>query len=312
MPEGVPPLADHELLVLVGETASGKTGLALALAGALRRAGSGAEIVGADSVQVYRGFDVGSGKPTAEELAGVTHHLLDVAAPDEPFDAGRYVELADAAIAGARGRGLSPIVCGGTYLWVRALLHGLAEAPRAPAEVRERLQREVAAEGAQAIHARLAAIDPEAAGRLHPNDTTRVTRALEVFETTGRTLSAFQAAHGFRERRYAARLCAIRHPREELERRIARRAEQMLAAGWIAEVRGLVARGYADAKPMRAVGYAEVRAYVEGALPEAELLPAIVRATRVFARRQRTWLAKADVTWLDACAVARFTASLAG
>jgi tRNA dimethylallyltransferase len=300
-----PALEEGELPVLVGETASGKTRLAVTLARAW-----GGEIVGADSVQVYRGFDVGSGKPTADELCGVPHHLIDVAAPGEPFDAGRYVDLADATIAEVRGRGRRPIVCGGTYLWVRALLHGLAEAPRAPAELRARLQDEVTREGAPALHARLAAVDPAAAARLHPNDATRVTRALEVFEATGRTLSDFQAAHGFRERRYRARLFAIRHAREAIERRIAARAEQMLTAGWIDEVRRLLAAGHAETKPMRAVGYAEVRAHLEGALPEAELLPAIVRATRVFARRQRTWLAKADVTWIDANVVERLVERL--
>lgn len=287
-----------ELLVIVGETASGKTRLALELARRL-----GGEVVGADSVQVYRGFDVGSGKPTAEELAGVRHHLLDVAEPGEPFDAAQFVALADAAIADIRARGKVPIVCGGSYLWVRALLHGLADAPQAPPEIRARLQREVDEAGAPALHARLAQVDPDAAARLHPNDALRVTRALEVFETTGRTMSSIQAAHGFRERRHRARVHAIRHPREVIEARIALRAEAMLARGWIDEVRTLVAAGHAATKPMRAVGYAEVRAFVAGELPEGELLGAIVRATRVFARRQRTWLAKAEVGWLDADAV---------
>lgn len=285
----------EELLVIVGETASGKTRLAVELARRL-----GGEIVGADSVQVYRGFDVGSGKPTAEELAGVRHHLLDVAEPGEPFDAARFVVLADAAIAEIRARGRVPIVCGGSYLWVRALLHGLADAPQAPPEIRARLQREVDEAGAPALHARLAQVDPETAARLHPNDALRVTRALEVFETTGRTMSSIQNAHGFRERRYQARVHAIRHPREVLEARIAQRAEAMLARGWVDEVRALVAAGHEGTKPMRAVGYAEVRACVAGELPEGELPGAIVRATRVFARRQRTWLAKAEVGWLDA------------
>ncbi len=293
------PDAD-ELLVIVGETASGKTGLALELSRRL-----GGELIGADSVQVYRGFDVGSGKPTADELGGVPHHLIDVADPGEPFDAARFVTLADAAIADVRARGRVPIVCGGTYLWVRALLHGLADAPQAPPEIRARLQREVDEGGAAALHARLAEVDPEAATRLHPNDTLRVTRALEVFEATGRTMSSIQAAHGFREQRHRARVHAIRRPREELEARIAERAAAMLAGGWIDEVRALVAAGHGEVRAMRAVGYAEVRAFVAGELPEAELLGAIVRATRVFARRQRTWLAKADVGWLDAVELAR-------
>jgi tRNA dimethylallyltransferase len=304
LPEGVPAVGPDELLVIVGETASGKTRLALELA---RR--HGGELIGADSVQVYRGFDVGSGKPTADELAGVRHHMLDVADPDEPFDAGRFVALADEAIADVRARGATPIVCGGTFLWVRALVHGLADAPQAPAAIRDRLQREVVEVGAPALHARLATIDPATAARLHPNDAVRITRALEVFEATGRTMSSIQQAHGFRAIRHRARLVAIRHARAEIEARIARRAEAMLAAGWIDEVQRLVAAGYGTSKPMRAVGYAEVHAFVTGRLAEAELLPSIVRTTRIFARRQRTWLAKADVTWIDADVVERFLAS---
>ncbi len=287
-------LAAAELRELVGETASGKTRLALELA---RRIDG--EVIGADSVQVYRGFDVGSGKPTTEELGGVRHHLLDVASPGEPFDAARFVELADAAIEAARARGKRPIVCGGSYLWVRALLHGLADAPRAQPEIRARLARELEALGAPALHARLASVDREAAARLHPNDALRVTRALEVFEATGTTLSSLQAAHGFRERRHRATVFAIRHPREVLEARIARRAEQMLAGGWIAEARALIDAGHGASKPMGAVGYAEVRAHLAGELAEAQLLDAIVRATRVFARRQRTWLARAEVRWIE-------------
>ncbi len=280
-----------ELLVIVGETASGKTALAIELARE-----HGGEIVGADSVQVYRGFDIGSGKPGREELGGVVHHLLDVADPDEDFDAARFVELADAAIADVRARGKLPIVCGGTYLWVRALLHGLAAAPRAPKELRAELQREVEALGSPALHARLAVVDPRSAARLHPNDAVRIVRALEVHATTGRPLSEWQEEHGFRTVRHRARQVAIRHPRAEIEARIERRIDGMLAAGWVDEVRGLLER-YPRARAMSAVGYAEVRTHLEGKL-EGDLRTAIVRATKTFARRQRTWLAKAPVEWI--------------
>ncbi len=289
------PVEPDELLVVVGETASGKTRFALDLA---RR--FDAEIIGADSVQVYRGFDVGSGKPTAEELGAVPHHLIDVAEPDEPFDAAWFVELADRAIEETRARGRVPIVCGGTYLWVRALLHGLADAPRAPVEVRLALQQEAARIGNKALHARLATVDPDAATRLHPNDTVRVVRALEVHAITGRPLSDWQKEHGFRTERHRARLVSLKHPREVLETRIAKRIDEMLAAGWIDEVRRMIERGHAGARAMGAVGYAEVKAHVEGVLPLDDLASTIVRATKIFARRQRTWLAKADVTWIDA------------
>lgn len=293
LPRGLGTVEPDELVVLVGETASGKTRLALELA----RAWDG-EIVGADSVQVYRGFDIGSGKPSAEELGGVRHHLLDVAEPGEDFDAARFVELADEAIADVRARGKVPIVCGGTFLWVRALLHGLASAPRAPKEVREALQRRAELEGAPALHARLRAVDPASAARLHPNDAVRLVRALEVFETTGRPLSEWQAEHGFKPERHRAKLFAIAWDRPTIEARIARRIDAMLAAGFIDEVRGLLDRGFGGARAMGAVGYAEVKAFLEQGTPREELAPTILRATRIFARRQRTWLAKADVTSL--------------
>lgn len=293
LPAGFGVVPPDELLVIVGETGSGKTRLAVELA----RAFDG-EIVGADSVQVYRGFDIGSGKPTAEELSGVRHHLLDVADPSEDFDAAHFVELADAAIADVRARGKTPIVCGGTYLWVRALLHGLASAPRAPKELRAALQEQAAREGAPALHARLQTCDPASAARLHPNDAVRIVRALEVFESTGRPLSAFQEEHGFRPQRHRARLCAISWDRAVLESRIERRIAAMLRAGWVDEVRGLLAHGHREARAMGAVGYAEVRAYLEQGGDHDALAATILRATRVFARRQRTWLAKAEVTWI--------------
>lgn len=289
------PLAEDELLVVCGETAAGKTALAVALAQALD-----GEIVGADSVQVYRRFDVGSGKPTVAELGGVPHHLLSVAEPDEPFHAGRFVASAEEAIAAVRARGRVPIVCGGTYLWIKALVEGLVEAPAADPTLRATLHAELAARGSPQLHARLAAVDPASAQKLHPNDAVRIVRALEVHALTGTPLSALHAAHGFRTRRHRARLLRVTRPREVLEARIAARVEAMLAEGLIEEVRALLADGFGDAKPMRAVGYAETKAHLEGALPEAELGLAITRATCVFARRQRTWLARADATLVPA------------
>ena len=283
-------VASDELLVIVGETASGKTRLALELA----RAHDG-EVIGADSVQVYRGFDIGSGKPTPRELDGVVHHLIDVAEPHHDFDAGRFVALADAAIDDVRARGKLPIVCGGTFLWVKALLWGLAAAPSAPKELRASLQEEATRLGPPALHARLREVDAITAARLHPNDAVRIIRALEVHATTGRPLSDFQAEHGFRAERHRARLVSIAWPRAELEKKIAARVESMLAHGLVDEVADLLARGHGDTRPMRAVGYAEVRAHLEGTLARDELPGRITRATRIFARRQRTWLKGAKV-----------------
>ncbi|AUX48968.1 tRNA delta(2)-isopentenylpyrophosphate transferase [Sorangium cellulosum] len=283
--EAVAPPSQGELLVVVGPTASGKTELAIRLAERF-----GGEVVSADSVQIYRAFDLGSGKPTPAEQARARHHLVDVVDPLEPVDAQRFAELAEAAIADIRGRGRVPIICGGTFLWVKALVFGLSPAPPADAEVRARHRAIVEAEGRAALHARLAEVDPASAARLSPNDAVRVSRALEIYERSGRPQSAWHAEHGFRERRHAARLLAVHRERAELDRRIEARTVAWLEQGWVDEVRTLLARGYGDARAMGSVGYKQVREHLEGRLPAEELAAAIVRATRVFVRRQRTWL----------------------
>ncbi len=281
------------IVAVVGPTASGKTALAVGLAERL-----GAEIVSVDSVQIYRGFDIGAGKPSEGELARAPHHLVGVVDPLDAIDAARFAALANAAIADIQARGRRVVVCGGSFLWAKALLYGLAEAPAANAEIRARHHAIAEAEGRPALHRALALVDPESATRLHPNDVVRVSRALEVQELTGTPLSTWQRAHAFKDARYDASLVAIRMTPDELTPRIERRVAGMLAAGWRDEVRRLLTKGYGDARAMAAVGYREVRAALEGRLAEAELAATIVRSTRVFARRQRTWLGRERVTWL--------------
>ena len=193
-----------------------------------------------------------------------------------------------------------PLVVGGTFFWVRALTVGLAPAPAADADVRARHKELADAEGRPALHAELAKIDPAGAARLHPNDLVRVSRALEVFELSGRTMTSFQTEHGFKEKRFDARLVARSHDAAALTERIATRVDAWLAGGWLDEVAALVLAGHGEARAMGSVGYAEARAHVEGKLPRADLREAIIRATRVFARKQRTWLGHADVEWLTA------------
>ena len=286
-------LAGADLAVVVGPTASGKSDLALALAEA-----RGGEIIGADSVQVYRHFDVGSGKPSKADLERVRHHLVDVADPLQPMDAASYAARASEAVNDVLRRGKLPIVCGGTFLWVRALLYGLSEAPPADPAIRHRHASLAQEEGRAALHARLAVVDPSAAARLEPNDFVRVSRALEVFELTGRPLSLLQKEHGFREPRFKARLFGIHWTADELVTRIAARTERLLAAGFVEEVVELVRLGYRDARAMSSVGYRQALDCVEGRLARDELAPAINRATKVFARRQRTWLRDEPVVWL--------------
>jgi tRNA dimethylallyltransferase len=282
------------LVCVVGQTASGKTELATRFA-----AHVGGEIVTADSVQIYREFDVGAGKPTPEELALAPHHLVSVLDPMSHASAARFVGLADAIIADVRARGRVPIVCGGTFLWVKALVQGLAPAPPGTEEARARHRALVEKDGREALHEALRMVDPASAARLHPNDVVRTSRALEVFEATGQKMSDLHAAHGFAEARYRAKLYAIRRSPEELRARIERRVDGFFRAGLVEEVRALLVRGRGSARAMGAVGYKEVAAYCRGEMGEAEMRGAIARATRVFARRQRTWLGHEDVTWLE-------------
>jgi len=287
--------APDSLLAIVGPTASGKTALAVAVAERL-----GGEVVSADSVQVYRSFEVGSGRPTREELSRAPHHMVAVLDPLAHVDASSWAEAASRAIRDVRGRGRIPVLCGGTFLWVKALLYGLADAPAGDGEVRRQHKAMAEREGRPALHDRLRAVDGESAARLHPNDLVRVSRALEVFELTGRPLSAWQREHGFAQPRFPSRLVALAVEPTALTERIRTRARGWLAEGWVEEVQSLVAQGYGDARAMGSVGYAQIRAMLAGELPKDDLELAIVRTTRVFARRQRTWLNHAQVTWLPA------------
>ncbi len=281
------------LLCVVGPTASGKTDLAIAVCERV-----GGEIVSADSVQIYRGFDIGSGKPSAAERARAPHHLIDVLDPSENADAMAYAALAERAVEDIRARGKVPVLCGGTYFWVRALVIGLAPAPRADAAIRARHRAITEERGRAALHEELARVDTASAARLHPNDVVRVSRALEVHELSGRTMSEHHAEHGFRAHRMASAMIGISTTPELLTERIRRRAEAWLANGWIDEVRDLVERGHGETRAMGSVGYREVYAHLQGKLAREALLDAIVQSTRIFTRKQRTWLRTAPIEWL--------------
>lgn len=286
--------APGEVIVVVGPTASGKTDLAIRLAERV-----GGEVVSADSIQIYKHFDLGSGKPTAEERGRARHHLVDAVEPDEDVDAAAFAARASAIVDDLLARGVVPIVCGGTYLWVRALLFGLAASPSADPAIRARHKEIAEASGRAALHAMLAEVDPVLAARLHANDFVRVSRGLEVFEASGTPLSAWQAQHGFETARYAFRQVGIRRSDAALTARIEARARAWLDGGWIDEVRDLGARGFGATRAMKSVGYREVSAHLAGEIAAADLLVEVVRATRVFARRQRTWLRDQPVRWLD-------------
>ncbi|MEI8255807.1 MAG: tRNA (adenosine(37)-N6)-dimethylallyltransferase MiaA [Deltaproteobacteria bacterium] len=281
------------VILIAGATASGKTELAVHLAGRL-----GGEIVGGDSVQVYRRLDIGSAKPRPDELRGVRHHVLDMADIDEAYDAARFVADADRAIADIRARGRVPIVAGGAGLYLRALVRGLAQGIASDPDVRARLNAEAASspEALAAMHRRLTALDPTYAAKIHANDPIRIVRAFEVMETTGEPISAHHARHAAQRDRYEVLWVALDVERDVLRARIAARARAMFAAGWLDEVRGVLADGYApDLKPLRSVGYAQVVDFVTrgggggGGGGEEDAIERVRAATVAFAKRQRTW-----------------------
>lgn len=275
------------IVVVAGPTASGKTAAALTLARALD-----GELVGADSVQVYRGFDVGSAKPTRDELGAIPHHLLDVIDPDGFIDAVIYAELADAAIDAVHTRGRLPIVVGGTGLWIRALVRGLLDVPPPDPTIRAALEAEVATLGAPAMHTRLRALDPLAADAIHPNDAFRIVRALEIHAQTGRPAGELRAEHALGSPRAPTFFATLEVPPDVLQPRIDARLHAMLAAGFAEEVRALLERWPRTTRAFGSVGYKEMVAHVLDGVPLDETLAAMRKATRVYARRQRTWFAR--------------------
>jgi len=294
-PDSPPP----RLVVICGPTAGGKTAAAIDLARHLP-----VEVVSADSRQVYRLMDIGTAKPTREERARVRHHLLDVVWPDQPFDAACYVELAAAAIADVLGRGRLPVVVGGTGLYLRALTGGLVDLPAPDPQLRDRLQRQAAAEGGAVLHRRLALVDPPAAGSLHSNDTVRIVRALEVFEQTGRPLSAWLRDHRFSSGRYRVLKIALMPERAELYRRIDARAAAMFASGLVEETAALLDAGYsAQLKALQTIGYREATRMLRGECSLQTALAEVQQATRRYAKRQLTWFrADAEIIWVDSLA----------
>jgi tRNA dimethylallyltransferase len=287
------------VVVISGPTASGKTALAIELA---RRFGG--EIVNADSMQVYRGMDIGTAKPSAAERGLVPHHLLDIVEPDESYHAARFAEDADRAIRAIRDRGRVPFLVGGTGLYLRAALFGLNAGVGRDAGFRQGLEREharaVEAGDPCRLHRRLAEVDPSSAARLHPNDLVRVIRALEIHASTGRSATAVYGESAARPR-YDALFFALDPGREALARRIDLRCEVMIASGLLQEVRHLRSAGYGpELASMRAIGYRHMQPVIEGQDTLANVLEALKRDTRQFARRQRTWLrGEAGAIWVE-------------
>lgn len=270
---------------LTGATASGKTAVGLALAEAL-----GAEIVSMDSMAIYRGMDIGTAKPSTAERAAVPHHLIDIVDPDEDFSVAQYLDAAHAAVAEIHGRGREALFVGGTPLYLKALLRGLFEGPPANWELREEIEREAAAVGGAALHERLEQVDPVAASLIHPNDTRRLVRALEVYRATGQPISHQQMEFEEGRPAEACRVFVLRRPREEQRARIDARVEDMLQRGLVDEVRQLTSDGRQLGRTARqAVGYREVIDGLAGKYDDETMLARIKTRTRQFAKRQGVW-----------------------
>ncbi len=277
--------AKPRIVCIVGATGVGKTDVALDVAERLN-----AEIVSADSMQVYRYMDIGTAKPTREQRRRVPHHLLDVVDPDEDFNAALFRRHALAAVAAIRARGRNVLVAGGTGLYLKALTRGLFEGPGRDEALRADLERAAAEHGAGHLFERLERVDPEAARRIERHDRVRIVRALEVHASTGRPLTEWQRAHGFDDRPFDVLGVALERPRAELYERIDQRCGEMLAAGLLDETRGLLERGYhAGLRSMQSVGYRQAVQCLTDRIGEDDTLAAMRQATRRLAKRQLTW-----------------------
>lgn len=297
------------IVVICGPTGVGKTGFAIELA---RR--FGAEIVGADSMQIYRRMDIGTAKPTAAEQAAVRHHLVDILEPDQPFDAAAYAREADSILARLEIRGVLPLVVGGTGLYIKALLFGLfGDQPADPA-LRRRLRDLAGEKGPEHLHRLLSRKDPRAADRIHPNDLYRITRALEIIEHTGHALSDLHTDQGFARPRYHALQIGLTLPREMLYSRIDQRVDLMLNQGLEDEVRNLLDQGFGpDLKSMQSLGYRHFVDYSQGRTDRVETVRLLKRDHRRYAKRQLTWFrADSGVHWLSPDDLPRAEAMIRG
>ncbi|MCL1844109.1 MAG: tRNA (adenosine(37)-N6)-dimethylallyltransferase MiaA [Defluviitaleaceae bacterium] len=294
-----------KILIIAGPTASGKTAVAVELAKKI-----GGEVVSADSMQVYRGLDIGTAKPTAEEMAGIPHHMIDIVNPDEPFSVAEYQARAIKTVREIHSRGNIPILAGGTGFYINAVLYSTDfseishEENRREQEMRENYVTIAREKGAEFLHTELAEKDPAYAATIHPNNVRRVARALAYCKTTGNLFSAYNAAQkAARHSAYDADFYVLSMHRENLYTRINARTKAMFDAGLVEEVRGLLAKGYHKGlAPIRGIGYKETVQFISGEMSEPEAIAAMGQATRNYAKRQETWFRNqsADAIRIDA------------
>jgi tRNA dimethylallyltransferase len=283
-----------KLVIVLGPTAVGKSEAVLELAPRLN-----AEVVNADSQQLYRQLDIGTAKPSAQLRDKIPHHVIDVVDPDEEFNVARYRELATAAIQDIRKRGKPAIVCGGTGLYIKALTQGLCVGPAQDSGTRAALIQEAERSGLRSLYERLERVDPAATSWIHPHDRQRIIRALEVYQLTGKPMSHWQKEHGFNEKVFETLEIGILRERGELYGLIDQRCETMIEKGLVEEVKALCDKGYSlDLKPLQSVGYKHVGWFLKGQMNLAEAVLLMKRDTRRLAKRQLTWFRRdPEIRW---------------
>ncbi len=286
------------IAVICGPTGTGKTNVAIEIACRL----GGSQIISADSMQVYRYMDIGTAKPSPLELNLVRHHLINVVDPDEHYDAQHFSLMGQKIITDLAEQNIFALIVGGTGFYIRALVHGLFESMSVNPELRTALKQEAISEGTYALYRRLCECDPEAAARINKNDSFRITRALEVFETTGQTLSSFHRNHNFKKSFFDVLKIGLSRDRDVLYERINTRVDKMIEEGLLKEVEGLMNRGYSPSlKPMQSIGYRHVASFLEGQLNWDETIDEMKKDTRRYAKRQLTWFnSDPGIEWFDA------------
>jgi tRNA dimethylallyltransferase len=290
------PPSKPRIVVICGATGIGKTAVGIELAEMFD-----GEIISADSMQIYRYMDIGTAKPTPVEVARIPHHMIDIINPDEDYDAVQFSKQARKRIADLVNRGLTPFVVGGTGLYIKALLHGLFESLPVDPEIRARLRRDAQERGGPYLFERLQKVDPETAGRLHPNDSYRIIRALETIESAGKSITALHQAHQFEDDPFRVLKIGLQMDRTKLYARIDRRVDLMIEAGLVNEVQELLNSGYdGGLKSMQSIGYRHVVEYLEKKTSWAECIRTLQRDTRRFAKRQVTWFgADKQIHWFE-------------
>ena len=288
--------SDKSIIILAGPTAVGKSQISLALARDLNL-----EIINADSMQVYKYLDIGTAKPSPSEQKIVKHHLIDIVEPDEQYDAGRFREDADKVIFELFEKRQTPLISGGTGLYIKALLFGLLSSPPKCLEIRNELKAESEKYGIEHLYSELAKIDPETAKKIKPKDTQRIIRALEVFKITVKPISYFQKQHGFKKPRYRYLYLCLKREKEELTKRIEERVNGMIEKGFENEVRNLLQNGYSkNLNSLNSLGYKEMIAYINGKYNLYEAIQLIKQNTKRYAKRQMTWFkAQPNLIWID-------------